>query len=68
MSKIKILVNGQEKELDSNSTIQDILETLEIKGPMLVIEKNLDIVPKDQYSSLLNDGDKLEIVGFFGGG
>lgn len=68
MSKIKIFVNGEQKELSKDSTIQDILENMNIKNPMLVVEKNLKVVAKDQYTSLLQNGDKLEIVGFFGGG
>lgn len=69
MDKIKIILNGKEKEIDRNSTVKDILETLNIKSPMLVVERNVEIVPKEQYESCqLQDGDKLEVVSFFGGG
>lgn len=68
MSTIDIVVNGKEQTIKSDSTIQDVLAELNISSPMLVVEKNLNIVPKDKYSDFLSKGDRLEIVGFFGGG
>lgn len=69
MSKIKIVINGKEEEIKENFTIQNIINNKNIKHQMLVVEHNLNIVPKDQYGSiLLQEGDKLEIIGFFGGG
>ena len=36
---------------------------------MFVVEKNLKIILKEDYSSeKIFDGDKIELVGFFGGG
>lgn len=69
MTKIKIEVNGNEVEIEENSTIQEFIEERKVTGTMFVIEKNLKIVQKDEYSTekLFND-DKIEIVGFFGGG
>jgi thiamine biosynthesis protein ThiS len=68
MGKIKIEINGEEKEINENSTIQDILDDLKITSPMVVVERNFEIIPKEQYCLTLNESDKLEIVGFFGGG
>lgn len=69
MDKIKIIINGIEKDVDKNSTVQDVLNNLEAKSKMFVVELNTEIIQKDQYESkILNDGDKLEIVTFFGGG
>ncbi|EKE03387.1 MAG: hypothetical protein ACD_20C00210G0007 [uncultured bacterium] len=69
MSKIKIILNGEEKEVNEKSTVKEILGILKLKSPMLVVEKNLEIVQKDQYENCyLQDGDKIEVVSFFGGG
>ncbi|MFA6990125.1 MAG: sulfur carrier protein ThiS [Candidatus Gastranaerophilaceae bacterium] len=69
MSSIKIVINGKDKEVDKNSTIQDILDVLKVSSPMVVVEKNLEIISKTQYNNIVvEDADKLEIVGFFGGG
>lgn len=66
---IKVIINGEEKEIEANTTIQSVISSLNMKTNMLVVEKNLEIVPKGEYdSSYLLDGDKIEIVSFFGGG
>lgn len=69
MVKIKILLNGDELEINENSTVQDILNTMNYADQMFVVEKNLKIVPKEEYQTCLVDhDDKIEIVSFFGGG
>ena len=69
MSTIKIEVNGKEVEIKENSTIQDFIEERQVTGTMFVIEKNLKIIQKDEYATEnISDGDKIELVGFFGGG
>lgn len=66
---MKIYVNGKEKEVNQNSTIQDVINDFNAKSPMLVVERNLKIVPKDEYEFCqLREEDNIEIVGFFGGG
>lgn len=66
---IKIILNGEEKELGSDITIQKLIEGMNIKSTMFVVEKNLEIVPKENYDNCkINDGDKIEVVSFFGGG
>jgi len=55
------------KEINADFTIHKLLEQMEIKNPMTVVEKNLSIVPKDKYSDIIQEGDSLEVVGFFGG-
>lgn len=69
MSTIKIEVNGQEVEIQENSNIQDFILERKVTGSMFVIEKNLKIIQKDEYSTeKILAGDKIELVGFFGGG
>lgn len=69
MSSIKITLNGEEKEIFSGSSVKNLVETIEIKSKMFVIERNLAIVNKEDYENcIIQDGDILEVVGFFGGG
>lgn len=66
---MKIKINGAEHYIQENSTVQDVLNIVNIKSGMFVVERNLVIIDKKDYETcLLNDGDVLEIVGFFGGG
>lgn len=56
-------------ELQNSSTVAEMLQEREVTGTMFVVEKNLQIVPKENYQSeKVQSGDSFEIVGFFGGG
>ncbi|WP_310593368.1 sulfur carrier protein ThiS [Pedomonas mirosovicensis] len=66
---IQILLNGETKRLEGESTITDLLGTLGLEPGKVAVERNLEIVPKSAYEATkLADGDKLEIVHFVGGG
>lgn len=68
MKKFKVVINGQEREILEGTTLQDIVNELNINNSMFVVEKNLEIIPKEQLNQLVTDGDCYEIVAFFGGG
>lgn len=69
MSKIKITVNGKEKEVSADLTVESLLKELEVTGTMFVVEQNLQIVAKEDYATTSVKGnDNFELVGFFGGG
>ncbi|MHC4840008.1 MAG: sulfur carrier protein ThiS [Planctomycetota bacterium] len=66
---MKIVVNGQEHEFTEGSSIADVVAALDIKTDRIATEHNLSVVPKAQYAATkLNEGDRLEIVSFVGGG
>ena len=66
---MKITVNGTEREFSEGCTIADVVAELEIKTDRIATEHNLAVVPKAQYAETkLNEGDRLEIVSFVGGG
>lgn len=69
MGKINITINGDDIELKESLTVAEMLQERNIEGSMFVVEKNLQIVPKENYAKeQIQSGDSLEIVGFFGGG
>ncbi|MEW6623017.1 MAG: sulfur carrier protein ThiS [Bacillota bacterium] len=63
-----MVVNG--KKMDYSSiTIDQLLKNLNLKEDRVVVEVNHEIVDKTQFKSrVLNEGDKVEIVSFVGGG
>jgi len=66
---INIKINGKDIELNQASTIAQMLEEREVSGKMFVVEQNLKIIQKEEYSSTeVKENDIIEIVGFFGGG
>ena len=69
MEKINIKINGKNIGLENVSTVEEMLKARGVSGTMFVVEKNLEIVPKENYAdTLIKEGDSIEIVGFFGGG
>ncbi len=66
---MKLTVNGTVQEFAAGSTIADVVVGLDVKTDRIATELNLSVIPKAKYSeTILNDGDKLEIVSFVGGG
>ncbi len=64
-----ITVNGKETGLEAGITVSECLEANHYQIRRIAVELNGTIVPKSDYSStVLKDGDKLEIVSFVGGG
>lgn len=66
---VKIVINGEKREIADRLSIARLLEELNIRPERVVIELNRDIVSREKYgSAILKEGDALEIVHFVGGG
>jgi thiamine biosynthesis protein ThiS len=64
-----IKLNGDPHEIPAPLSISALLQTLEIDARRVAVELNLTVVRKTAYdSSVVNDGDEVEIVNFVGGG
>lgn len=62
-------VNGQEKQLLSEISLQDYLLAENYKLEHIAVELNHQIIRKENYASaMLNNDSILEIVKFMGGG
>ena len=60
---MKFILNGKEVEIQENSTVADFITERKVTGTMFVIEKNLEIVQKDEYTTeKISEGDKIELV------
>ena len=65
---MQITVNGEAIGIDTMSVLQ-YLQLISIDPRRVAVELNLDILPKTAYdTTLLSEGDRLEIVHFVGGG
>ncbi|MDR1384663.1 MAG: sulfur carrier protein ThiS [Planctomycetaceae bacterium] len=68
-SSIQLTINGEKRQVDASITVLQLLETMELKGKPVAVERNLMIVPFRQYAeTTLENGDSLEIVTLVGGG
>jgi sulfur carrier protein len=66
---IQVTVNGAEHRFDQPVEVSALLSTLKLVGKKVAVERNGEIVPKSAHAStLLADGDRLEIVVAVGGG
>jgi thiamine biosynthesis protein ThiS len=64
-----ITVNGKPKEINGPTTVEALLEALQLDAARVAIELNREILPRAAFTDrmLVND-DNLEIVQFVGGG
>lgn len=66
---ITVTVNGERRELPAGSTVADLVQALGCKPTQVAVERNREIVRRaDHAATALADGDRLEVVTFFGGG
>jgi len=69
---MKIQVNGQERSFPDAPhpfSLTALVEILGMKADRVAIELNRDIVSRDRWAETrLNEGDRLEVVHFVGGG
>ncbi|HME34607.1 MAG TPA: sulfur carrier protein ThiS [Candidatus Sulfotelmatobacter sp.] len=69
---MKLHLNGEERDFSGSSapfTLAALVEILGMKADRVAVELNRDIVPRDRWAATaLNEGDRLEIVHFVGGG
>ncbi len=66
---MRLTINGELFDSTNAETIIGLLKELAIEPAMVAVEVNLRIVKKVDYPTFrLNDGDKIEIVNFVGGG
>jgi thiamine biosynthesis protein ThiS len=66
---MNLTINGETRVFTSAATLGALIEQLGMKSDRVAIELNREIVPRGQWEQTpLQDGDRLEIVHFVGGG
>jgi len=69
---MKLQINGEERDFGDSPapfTLAALVEILGMKADRVAVELNRDIVPRDRWAATqLQEGDRLEIVHFVGGG
>ena len=67
--RIRILVNGDELEVNGGSFVVDVLAALDLHPQTVAVEYNGNILKRLDYSSTqLQAADRLEVVRFVQGG
>ena len=66
---IEVTVNGAAHRLEAPVDVRALLERLEMAGKKIAVERNGEIVPRSAHAStMVGDGDRLEVVVAVGGG
>ena len=66
---VQIHVNGEVKAWRNGATVADLLRELDLKTERVAVELNLEILDRTTFAQrALNDGDRVEILSFIGGG
>ncbi len=69
VTPIKIFVNGDSKEVASDSNIFSFLQSQKISTKHIAIEINESLIFRSNWEeTTLKEGDKIEIVKAIGGG
>lgn len=62
-------VNGESRDIPASITLAEFVEQLALAPERLAIELNRQVVRRVHWSQVtLNEGDRVEIVHFVGGG
>lgn len=64
-----IHVNSQDRRVAAGSTVAALLDSLQLSPKSLAVELNEQVVPRSEHgTTVLQPGDRIEIVTFVGGG
>lgn len=66
---IQVVVNGAQQRYPQPLALSELIAQLVLAGKKIAVERNGEIVPRSAHgSTLVADGDRLEIVAAVGGG
>jgi sulfur carrier protein len=66
---IQVTVNGAAQRYDRPLAVSDLIARMALAGKKIAVERNGEIVPRSVHgSTMVLDGDRLEIVVAVGGG
>ena len=66
---MQVIANGDQVELDDGATVADLLGVLGLGGRWVLVERNGEPVRRAELgSTVLTDGDRLELVRAVAGG
>ena len=66
---VTVTINGETRHFGGSVSVSVLLLGMGLDPAKIAVERNLEIVPRSQYDqTALQEGDRLEIVQFVGGG
>lgn len=66
---IDVVINGQSRSVNTGTTVAQLVADLGLGDRRVAVERNRTVVPRAEHAStVLAEGDRLEVVTFVGGG
>jgi thiamine biosynthesis protein ThiS len=66
---MEIILNGERKQVGEGLTVAQLLQQLAVTPERVAVEVNLTVLTRAQHpTTLLQEGDRVEIVQIIGGG
>jgi thiamine biosynthesis protein ThiS len=66
---LRVFINGESKEISGTPSLAELINQLDLPVTRIAIELNREVVRRSEWNStMLQDGDRIEIVHFVGGG
>jgi thiazole synthase/sulfur carrier protein len=66
---IEVRLNGRERSVAAGLTVRALIESLDLRPELIVVERNREILTRDRYARVkVEAGDVIELVHFVGGG
>ena len=69
MATIDVVINGQSRSVNVGTTVEMLIKELGLGDRRVAVERNRNVVPRAEHATtVLDAGDRLELVTFVGGG
>lgn len=66
---MNIIVNGENKSFEEGISLFGIIDLLQIEDKVMAAAVNMEVVKKENWTTFKpNEGDKVELLQFVGGG
>lgn len=66
---ITIILNGEPRKLAEELDLESLIEHFSLPHKRIAVELNNNVISRSEWGAVkVNDGDKLEVVHFVGGG
>jgi thiamine biosynthesis protein ThiS len=69
LDTMQMQVNGEQRTVPAGLTVAGLLKELDIRPDRVAVELNLTILDRSEFDRRsLQEGDRVEIISFIGGG
>ena len=66
---MRILLNGDARDIQPDTTVKSLLDSLGLDSRVVAVEVNRSVVKRDRYATTeIPEGAEVEVVAFVGGG